>query len=1009
MTVVSSATIELRGDATHFERTMARAFTQFKTMGQGVKSLDKGLVQAENSLYRFSRNLRSIGSGLTASVTLPLLAVAGSASKAAIGFESSFAGIRKTMDLTEAEFGRLAQANRDLAKTIPVSVNELNRIGELAGQLGIRGVDNVLKFEDTIAKLAVTTDLTADQAALSFAQIANVMQLPQGEIDRLGAAVVGLGNNFATTESRIVDFTTRIAGAGKIAGLSVADVAGIGTAFASLGVNAESGGTAVQKVLLKMVSAVVSGGAALETFARTSGMSAAEFRQAFKDDAAGAFVAFVEGLGASGDSAIAILNALGLSNERVRASFLAAAGAGDLVSRAVAQANSDFKANSALSEEAAKRFATMASQLGILWGQLKDVGITLGTALMPALKDLVDISAQILRGVARMATAFANLPKSVRLIVIGFAALAAAAGPMLLVLSSMIGGLASLVLLLNTAAGASLLASLGGIGGLLVAGGPIVAGAIVAAGAIGLLIAKLTQSGREAKKAREELSEFRDSLGQPVTIDLVRDFEVAASLAAVKVAEIKDAIEAAKAAGDTEARFRLTGELEKAEEALKRVQFRAGQLGKLDIETEATVRAKIEVEEASLSRALDRIDEVKSALERLPEGRLRSSQENILDRLQSSATEAAARITELEGDLVSFGSTAGSAGSSAADGLGGATGVVEGLSDALKSIHADLRQLEVRKQVFDLSDLEAADERVRVLESALQDLIALDLSPSSALMRDFSRRLDEASAAATRLRDPMGHLIGQFQEIERLDLHMPDFSDIGGQAFRGQTIAVPLDLKPVEKLSAPNVNIPDLAALTPAQRQKFIDGVPFDELTGKIQSFGQETKELLFGVGEDMITGLIQGTLDMGDILKRFILGFVGRFILGPFSEALGIASPSKVFADIGQNLGRGLVSGMKSMEPIVRNAALTLAAAAAVSVPPIAMSAVAIQTPTSASMARAGAMSTPSTAIESRAADRPIEVTVEALFDAYKVAQSAGGQVLIREGTNAARKQGWR
>ena len=65
-------------------------------------------------------------------------------------------------------------------------------------------------------------------------EIANIAGLPIADIDRLGSVVVALGNNFATVESQIVDFTQRIAGAGQIAGLSVADVAGIGTAFASL-------------------------------------------------------------------------------------------------------------------------------------------------------------------------------------------------------------------------------------------------------------------------------------------------------------------------------------------------------------------------------------------------------------------------------------------------------------------------------------------------------------------------------------------------------------------------------------------------------------------------------------------------------------------------------------------------------------------------------------------------------------------------------------------------------
>jgi TP901 family phage tail tape measure protein len=410
MTVVGSAVLELLGDSAQFRREMDRAASRFTKIG--------GQMEAA-------------GRTLTAAVTLPIVGLGFAVGKAAISFESSFAGIRKTMDLTEAEFGKLAQANRDLAKAIPVSVNELNRIGELAGQLGIRGVDNVLKFEDTIAKLAVTTDLTADAAALSFAQIANVIGLPQDQIDRLGSAVVGLGNNFATVESRIVDFTQRIAGAGKIAGLTVGDLTGIATGFASMGVNAEAGGTAVQKVLLSMVSAVAQGGEELTTFADVAGTTVGEFADLFRRDAGQAFARFVEGLGRQGDNAIATLEALGLQDQRLIRSFLSAASAGDLLSRAIAQGNREFADNNALTEEAGKRFETAASQLTIFWNRIKDVSITLGNALVPVLLDVADAFTPLVETVGAAAKAFAGMGV-VRVTAVALAGVAAAVGPALI-------------------------------------------------------------------------------------------------------------------------------------------------------------------------------------------------------------------------------------------------------------------------------------------------------------------------------------------------------------------------------------------------------------------------------------------------------------------------------------------------------------------------------------------------------------------------------------------------
>src|SRR3990167_9146427 len=54
-----------------------------------------------------------------------------------IEFEHTFGGIRKTVEGTAEDFALLANQIRQMAKEIPLSVNELNKIGEIAGQLGI--------------------------------------------------------------------------------------------------------------------------------------------------------------------------------------------------------------------------------------------------------------------------------------------------------------------------------------------------------------------------------------------------------------------------------------------------------------------------------------------------------------------------------------------------------------------------------------------------------------------------------------------------------------------------------------------------------------------------------------------------------------------------------------------------------------------------------------------------------------------------------------------------------
>jgi TP901 family phage tail tape measure protein len=435
--VVGALRVLLTADSAQFEATM--------------KSASATLGRLSKDFGRMGTQLQSVGTTLTKAITLPLVGIATASAKTAIDFESSFAGISKTVDGvsdkfgTLTEFGRaLAQGMRDLAKTIPVNVNELNNIGQAAGQLGIKK-ENILGFTKVIAELGVTTNLSSDEAATSLARLANITQMPQENFDRLGSTIVALGNNFATTESEITDFGLRIAGAGKLAGLSEDQILAIGAAMSSVGVEAEAGGTAVQKVLNDMTAAVATGGKELDQFAKTAGMSAEQFRVAFRKDAAGAFTEFVSGLQREGDGAFQTLDNLKLGNERVVRAFLSLANAGDLLTRTLKVAGDGWRENTALTEEAQRRFATTQSQLTLLWNRIKDVGITIGNALLPGVKALIGGLDGLLPVVEAIAKVFTTLPGWVQGIAIGFVGLAAAIGPVTFAFGKLLEGASTLL------------------------------------------------------------------------------------------------------------------------------------------------------------------------------------------------------------------------------------------------------------------------------------------------------------------------------------------------------------------------------------------------------------------------------------------------------------------------------------------------------------------------------------------------------------------------------------
>jgi len=464
-----------------------------KVIIDAIDNASKTFKNVGEGATKMGQSLATLGAG-------PALALAG-ATKTAIDFESAFAGVRKTVDASEAEFAQLSQNIRDIAKEAPVSTTELSQIGEMAGQLGVSGVDNLTKFTETVSKISVTTNLTSEAAATSFARISNVMQEPIETVDQMASVVVDLGNNFATTESEIVEFSSRIAGAGKIAGLTSSDIFGIGAAMSSVGVQAEAGGTAVQKALISMNTAVAQGNEDLAVFADTAGMSAEEFKSSWEEDASGAFTRFVEGLGAQGDDAINTLSALGLEDQRLIRSFLSLANAGDLLGESLETSGKAFEENTALTEEAEKRYATTESQMLIMKNQVADLGITIGNAVLPALNGMLKAIKPVVEGVADFASRNPKLVTTVLALGAGIGVLGAVLiplGAIITSVSTIMAGFGAVMTFIGTVT----------IPTMLVAMAPIILTVGLIAGAIALLVVAWRNNWGDIQGKTESAVEF---------------------------------------------------------------------------------------------------------------------------------------------------------------------------------------------------------------------------------------------------------------------------------------------------------------------------------------------------------------------------------------------------------------------------------------------------------------------------------------------------------------------
>lgn len=471
----------------------------WREVGETQEEASKSMTDYLDS---FATNATKLGDSMTRNVTMPLARGAKDVIDTYRDMESAFTGVKKTIDETRFSeaFGDavdgweiLDQAIREIAQSTASTYEEVAGVMEWAGQLNVplgKGGEDIKEFTRVMVELGDSTNLSAEESAEAIAKLMNIMGTAPGDVRNLGSAIVDLGNNSATTERDIVQMAMRLAGAGAQAGLTEQEVLGIATALSSVGIRAEMGGSAFSKAIVKMQVAVETGydsvqkleeatgmtlrdielmstnntsafkelaqslgmttteikdvikaGNNLNDFAEIANMNTEDFVNLYKNDATAALQAFISGLGDTeghGQSAIAMLDEMGFREVRLRDTLLRVSGAQNLLTDSIDRANQAWDDNSALEEEANKRYETLDAQINQLNERWKDMKYDIAEILLPVLQDLMDVLDDLIEG-------WKELNPEQQEAIIKAVGVVAALGPVLSILGRTAGALSNII------------------------------------------------------------------------------------------------------------------------------------------------------------------------------------------------------------------------------------------------------------------------------------------------------------------------------------------------------------------------------------------------------------------------------------------------------------------------------------------------------------------------------------------------------------------------------------
>lgn len=437
-------------DVAGWEKVQREIITTESTLKHYKKQLTDSMISqgaAESLLGKFGgaverfgtkvegvgRGMQTIGRGLSRTITPAILGTGAATVAAAVNIDTGLTNVRKTVDGTEEQFQQLKASAIDFSKTNAVSARQILDIQALGAQLGF-SIDELDEFGRVVSGLDIATNMDAETAATQLAQFANITKMSHGEISNYGSAIVGLGNNFATTESDISAMAMRIAASGTQVHMSQADILGLATALSSMGVEADAGGSAVSTIMANIDKAVATNSDKVATWASAANMSVDEFSAAWKSkpvDALSAVLSGMESATDEGGNMSVMLQDLGIDSIRQTDVMKRLAGNSELVGRAVAKSNEEWQKNTALQNEVDNRNESLAAKFEMVKNKAIAVADQVGGPLADALLGALDAASPLFDAIASGAQAFSDMDEDQQRLILTLVGVAAAFGPVM--------------------------------------------------------------------------------------------------------------------------------------------------------------------------------------------------------------------------------------------------------------------------------------------------------------------------------------------------------------------------------------------------------------------------------------------------------------------------------------------------------------------------------------------------------------------------------------------------
>lgn len=299
-----------------------------------------------------------------------------------------YSDVMKTTQLTRDEVVRLNEEFKRMDTR--TSRENLNKLASEAGKLGIEGKKNILEFVDAGNQInvALGEDL-GEGAIVNIGKMVGVFEKASSELQGLslkekmlavGSAINDIGASSSASEPYLINFSARMGGIAKQAGISLSAILGYASALDQDMQAVEMSSTAFSNFIMKLMADPAK-------FAQLARLEVKSFTSLLNTDANAAIKQVLSGLNQQGgfQALVPVFQEMGLEGSRAVAVLSSMAGSMDKIDAAQQTANQAMIENISITNEYNLKNNNLQAKLEKARKEFQEQAIALGEKLNPAI------------------------------------------------------------------------------------------------------------------------------------------------------------------------------------------------------------------------------------------------------------------------------------------------------------------------------------------------------------------------------------------------------------------------------------------------------------------------------------------------------------------------------------------------------------------------------------------------------------------------------------------------